>query len=202
LGDARAISWLGDADAIVARLDGEALASRSISLAFPSVTIAGLLDQRTTHGIQRWTAGAASSKHRIALWVAHLLAQIDAETRGEAVLTSRLIHREGTVVLAPVADARAKLADLLDGLGHFLRAPMPLFPASSYAWIERDQKLRAGSTRAKKSPEDMARDEWSKDLGSWAIERCWGDLDAIAHPDFIPWARRLWEPIFLATEGE
>ncbi|MEW6164565.1 MAG: exodeoxyribonuclease V subunit gamma [Pseudomonadota bacterium] len=101
------------------------------------MTLAGTLDGLTARGLWRVRHGRTRAADRLRLWLDHLLLQIAAPAG--VVRESALIARDGVTrfaPIAPVAAAAAHLADLLELYRAGLRAPLPFYPETAWAWIE------------------------------------------------------------------
>ncbi len=147
------------------------------------------------------TFSSMSAKLRLRLWVHHLAAS--ATPPGRA-LTSIQVARWGAKFrqfgLPPIdADvAVAHLADLATLRDEVLCAPLPLYCATSFAWVTAQ---RAGD----EDPVAAAAKEWTSDFGWNREDRDAEHLlvhdgqrpldDVLADPAFEALARRLWTPL-------
>lgn len=119
------------------------------------------------------------------LWVSHLL--LGVLRPGGVAWRSQLLGLRDHVVLEPVADPAAILAELLDAYRDGLRRPLPLF-------------RRASPVYAKKSDLDAARkayegnDYSAGDASDAWIRLLWRDADP-CDQRFAEWAKRLYGPI-------
>jgi len=193
---------LMEADALVERLgDAAPLPPLAVAVSVGEVTITGVLDRRTTAGIRHWTAGQAGVRHLVEAWIAHLVAQASGEHAATQLIDQKKIH-----TFAAVDDPVARLADLLDGWRIFRTQAVPLPAKAGRALVEQERAL-CRSARATADPLSKAYAAYdggyvgTGDRETWAVARCWGDVDPLREAEFPRWARRLWEPLFDAVEG-
>jgi exodeoxyribonuclease V gamma subunit len=103
-----------------------------VGFAAAGLHLSGRLEGLSERGLWRVRPGRLRARDRLALWLDHLLLNI-AQPPGVA-LASRLVATDGTFALAPVADAPALLADLLDVFRDGQTRVLPLYPETSWAW--------------------------------------------------------------------
>lgn len=118
-----------------ARPWAEAPAAPPCEVAFDdgATLLTGTLDGLGAAGLWRVRHGRTRAADRLRLWLDHLLLQIAAPA-GVAP-ESALIARDGVTRFSPVPDAAAHLADLLDLWRAGLKAPLPFYPETAWAWI-------------------------------------------------------------------
>ncbi len=201
-GDSLGRQILAEADALVARIGDDAtLPPLAVDVVVGDCRLGGFLDNRTASGLRQWIAGTAGPKHLVQAWIAHLVAHLISPPQ-----SSRLIDRETTFTFAEVPDAEARLHDLLAGWRTFLSTAVPMPPRAAHAFVDQERKL-CKSARAKKDPLVVAREAYnggfarSAESDAWALQRVWGYVDPISHPDFPRWSRRLWDHLFDCIEG-
>ncbi len=176
---------------LVARLDAlmppGPRPSVPIDLDIDGFRLRGALVRSRDGGFVDFRPTTAKAEDRLGLWLRHLaLAAIG--DGGE----SRWLATDKTVILRPVADARAHLADLLALYWDGLRRPLRFFPRAAYAACD-----------ARKDPLVAARGKWQspiqpdlppgEDADPYNALACRGldPLDA----EFLTVARRVFEPL-------
>jgi exodeoxyribonuclease V gamma subunit len=102
------------------------------------VRLQGWLDGVTESGLLGQRLGSLKAKHLLEFWVRHLLLNVLAPA-GIARRSSYLSEDKDKLVLtrlAPVVDARERLADLVGLYLAAHRSPLPLFPECSRIWAQ------------------------------------------------------------------
>lgn len=159
--------------------------------------LTGLLRNVSTAGVLHYSAASLKGKRMLSLWLEHLVlcAGHDGTQDNIAALRSLLITRDQTWQLAPIAADAAKmhLAHLIAIYDAGMRAPLRLFPETSFAWAT-----------AKKSPADAAHAAW---YGTGYIGAPPGEAEDPAHrivfgtiadvldAQFAELAERVWKPV-------
>jgi exodeoxyribonuclease V gamma subunit len=103
-------------------------------------TLTGRLDGLTADGLWRVRYGKTRPEDLLRLWLDHLLLQIAAP--GEMKCQSVLVAHDGITQLPPQANAAEILTDLLDAFQQGLQAPLPFYPKTAWAWLERKASWR------------------------------------------------------------
>lgn len=118
-----------------ARPWAEAPAAPPCEVAFDdgATLLTGTLDGLGAAGLWRVRHGRTRAADRLRLWLDHLLLQIAAPAG--VAQESALIARDGVTRFSPVPDAAVHLADLLDLWRAGLKAPLPFYPETAWAWI-------------------------------------------------------------------
>lgn len=175
--------------------------------------VGGVIEGRTDIGLLRYRPASLKAKDIVGAWVEHVA--LGAAGTEHACVT-HILGTDATEQLAPVDDAMTVLAALVDGYRAGRRAPLPVFPATSHAWAERELALRAPKSGLRTSALHEARKKWK---GTQAragyrgtpgestdpyVMLCVGDDDPLADAAdaFVTWAERLWMPILAARAGE
>ncbi|MCX8017367.1 MAG: exodeoxyribonuclease V subunit gamma, partial [Rhodocyclaceae bacterium] len=112
-----------------------------VKLEIGGMRLVGLLEGLSANGLWRLQAGNAHAKHRLRLWIEHLVWQIVAPD--DLPRTSALIARDGVIELAALADPWTPLADLLALYRRGAAAPLPFYPDTAWAWLEGKSGWRA-----------------------------------------------------------
>jgi exodeoxyribonuclease V gamma subunit len=156
---------------------------RELDLDLGGCRLRGWLPPPGLEGLVSFRPGELKAKDRLRLWVRHLAGcALDPETR------SIHLARDKTLVLAPVADPPALLADLLAIYRQGLCEPVAFFPETSLAWAETGER---GS---------RLRSAWDGDYNGFAESRdaavqiAWRGRDPLAVPAFPDLAGRIWGP--------
>jgi exodeoxyribonuclease V gamma subunit len=95
--------------------------------------LSGRLDQLCADGLWRLRFGKTRPQDLLRLWLEHLLLQ-HAAPPGVARCSVLLAH-DGMTEFAPLADAPARLADLLDLYRQGLAAPLAFYPQTAWDWL-------------------------------------------------------------------
>ena len=164
-----------------------------------------------TDGLVMLRPGVARAEHLVRVWVAHLALHA---THGAAAPTSHLIalgKKEGgqrtaaVKTFGPVADAGARLHDLVALHDEATRRALPLLPASASAYV--DARANAWETLGPAAADARglaaATKAYDGDFGAFGevndgfVARLYGASNPIG-PDFAVLARRVWEPLYAA----
>jgi exodeoxyribonuclease V gamma subunit len=135
VGDVALEAQMERLEGLVERLAALAVAPGTVPLAI-DVTLGefrvhGAVTRSRLGGVVDFRPTSAKPGDRVGLWIRHL-ALACADAGGE----SRWLGTDETVVLQPVAEPRALLADLVALYWDGLRRPLPFFPKASYAACE------------------------------------------------------------------
>ncbi len=145
--------------------------------------VLGALAGLTEGGILDWGFGPPNGRDQIDLWIRHLTLNLIAPAGVER--RSRRVSQDGVLQLAPVTDARDRLADLLALYEEGLRRPLPLFP---------DESLKVLTRNLETVRLDRVAPSW-KPYPRLAFRDLGPDDE-----EFRALARRVFEPIQGATE--
>jgi len=105
-----------------------------VDLSLADFRLQGQLRNLHAVGLIDYRFGKLSAKDRLRAWVRHLVLNLLAPKGIEP--TSTFLAKDLTLHLAPVADAGALLADLLELHRPGLNRPLAFFPESALAWLE------------------------------------------------------------------
>lgn len=150
------------------------------------LTLSGQFTELTDQGLVRVSLeNGLYATDVLQLRLAHLLLGV---LRPEGVpWRSQLLGLEGSVVLEPVADPAAALADLLAAYREGLCRPLPLFRRASPAYVKKGEIERARKA--------YRGDEYTRGDGEDAwVRLLWRDADP-CDARFVAWAERLYGPI-------
>jgi exodeoxyribonuclease V gamma subunit len=189
----------GEVETLLARLGGaleEApLPPLPFELACGEWRLRGVLAGVRPAGLIRFRAAKQKPADLLRAWVAHLALQL-TDAPPEARTT--VVHStDASVRFGPVADAAARLAELLELCARGLCAPLPFFPAASREFAARKLGVKGGPTYAL----DAARKEWrnTESADRWNALAFRGVDDPLAG-DFAEVALAVWQPLFAARE--
>ncbi|MEL7059673.1 MAG: exodeoxyribonuclease V subunit gamma [Acidobacteriota bacterium] len=168
-------------------------------------TVAGRLSARRLDAetLVRCRAARIQPLDRLAGWIELLL----ASATGEA--STMLVVGDGeTLRLRAPETPRIEVDDLLEGLHHGLREPLPVFARASFAHEE--ARRRAQRSQRARPPIEAARKAWEGDRWSGRrgdadephVQLVFRGRDPLADPAFATWAEQLWSPFFDHLESE
>lgn len=138
LGEQEALAQLQIVDNLMARgakWSGANMAPVEVDLAIGLFRLQGELHHLTDSGLLLSRPARLKPKDRLAAWVRHLV--LCALAPGGVALRTAYVAEDYTLVLSAVDDPGAVLANLLDLYWEGLTHPIPFFPASSFAWLEK-----------------------------------------------------------------
>ncbi len=118
-----------------------------VDLPLGGVRLVGWLEGLTAAGLVRYRVGKVKPRDILELWVQHLALNALAPEGGAR--TSRYIGESGSVLLLPLDDAPARLAELLALYRRGLCEPLRLFPETSLAYLQAIAKGKDGLTAAR-----------------------------------------------------
>ena len=178
----------------------------AIDCAIGPFRLTGWLADCFSSGRITWRTGTLKGADLIALWVRHLLLNLQApeglppvsvHLSRDPAKTNDPVRR---IVLRPVAEAERHLQALLDFYWRGLAAPLPFFPETSLAWAE-------ACRRDRKDPDEAARQIWEDGFGRAgegsdpAYRLCFPQERFATSPDFIELAA-LYDPILTHLEDD
>lgn len=167
---------------------GEAL---EVDLRLPAGRLRGWLPTPVDNRLVSFRFGKLSARDRLCVWVHHLAY---CAVRGAGAGGSIHVAADKTLSLVPVADARGRLADLLDLRWQGLCEPVAFFPETSLAWAEKGEM-------SGKVAQAWAGD---RNLGAESLDPAnaiaWRGRDPLALPEFGALGARVWAPFLSAAE--
>lgn len=116
------------------RLSGE-LEPIEVDLPLGGFRLLGQLQNLRANGLVDYRFGKLKSKDRLRAWVWHLVLNV-LKPKGIAP-TSTFVASDHTLTIEPVGNADELLSDLLDLRWQGLCRPLPFFPESALAWVEK-----------------------------------------------------------------
>ncbi|MFO0390320.1 MAG: exodeoxyribonuclease V subunit gamma [Planctomycetota bacterium] len=173
-----------------------ALASVPVAVAADDGRVAGTLEGVAADALVRAQAGKLKAKHRLAAFVAHVVAAVARGAGGALLPDASVQYGLGeTQRLRPLDGdaAQAALAVLVAGFRAGLRRPLPFFPAASLAHAEARAKGDddAVATRRARAAFAGHGDGSTGEADDAATALCWRGRDPLGHPDFAEWAERV-----------
>lgn len=172
-----------------------------VDLALPQMRLTGWLARLTPQGLFDYRLGKIRAKHRLALWLEHLV--LNALAPPGVARCSHFLGEEGGLRLAPVDDPLPHLHELAQLYQLSLSRPLPLFLETSYAYA---CNLR------KNGDEDKARqaagkrwwtDEYRKVLGEREDpfhDTAFRGRQPLEEPEFAELALRVFDPLLAVTQ--
>lgn len=163
------------------------------------VLLRGTLRGRFAHGLVLGNPGERQARDWLEAWITHLVFHLAEPARAHVTEHHAL---GGTIELAPVAGARARLEELVRLWQDAVRRPLPFFCKSSFAYA---QAVNEG----KDDPLDAARRVFEPE-GEWGgpgerfraeIELAWRGVEDPLDAAFATLARQVFLPL-LAHAGE
>jgi exodeoxyribonuclease V gamma subunit len=132
---------------------GDEAQALAVDFSHGSLRLMGRLERVSSAGLLGYSLEKMPDPQLLVLWIRHLLLNVAAPAAVTPV--TRWLSREGLVTLHPVADARARLAELLDLYWQGLQRPLPLFARSAHGYA---RALHEGKPR--EFCLKRARDKW------------------------------------------
>src|SRR4029079_19123073 len=129
--------------ALVPALSTKKLPPLSFDLEIGGWQLFGTVQNIYEDALIRYRPAIIRPKDFLRAWIDHLVLQAAAPEDYPRVTI--LFGKDEQQRFAPVANARAILESLLDLYGRGLRAPLPFFPATSWAFMERTCSARRGA---------------------------------------------------------
>ncbi len=175
-----------------------------VELDYPhdGLRLRGWLDRLTASGLIDYRPAKIKPKDRLRLWLRHLLLNLGRPAGVEP--SSRFLGLDGELALAPVADPAAQIAPLLALYQRGLSEPLPLLPATSWAY--------AAALQEGKDTGDALNDARKCWLGDGHHEGeyqrdpylslIWRGRDDIFDETFQDLACQVWQPQFAHAAGE
>ncbi len=182
------------AERLAAFAPGEAMGPLPVDLALGPVVLEGTLHGVAPHGLVDYRLAKAKARDQLLLWIRHLVMHLVAPD--DVVRRSVWLGNDRALVFGTVADPLGELAGLGAVFHEGLHRLIPLFPATSLAWVE----AGGGSLNA-------ARDAWEGNefVDGEACEPhlafAWRDLDPL-DAEFESLARRVMEPLLVHRTEE
>ncbi|MEN8257330.1 MAG: exodeoxyribonuclease V subunit gamma [Thermodesulfobacteriota bacterium] len=145
--------------------------------------------------------GKMDGRHLLRTWISHL-AFNSLDLAGSVKRQSLLIADDGIVSMAPLADARTTLRDLLDLYWQGLQQPLPFFAKASSVFVENCMKGKEFRAMA-----EAAKTLWGSEYvpGEWQwdpyLQRCFVEKFELGE-DFAALARTVYGPLYVAMEKE
>ncbi len=173
-----------------------------VDLGLPEVRLTGWLARLTPQGLFEYRLGKIKAKHRLALWLEHLVLNALAPA-GVAPCSHFLGENEG-LRLAPVDDPLTHLHELAQLYQTSLSRPLPLFLETSYAYA---CELR------KNGDEGKARQAAYKCWRTGEYQKAPGECEDRFHdtafrgrqpleePDFAELALRVFDPLLTVAQA-
>ena len=184
-----------------------------IDLRCGGMRLTGHLGHLWPAGQLAYTTGKIRAKHRLDLWIRHLA--LNAVAAATAPRNSVQLGRDqgrgvDRIDLRPVADAHARLADLVELYRIGLRRPLAFFPRAACAYAE-ELRARAGQPDAEARATKAAYGRWRASKQGTpgesqepAVARLFADADPLAAAmddelSFRVLARRVFDPLLEAS---
>jgi len=173
-----------------------------VDLDLPSVRLTGWLARLTPQGLFEYRLGKIRAKHRLALWLEHLV--LNALAPPGVVLCSHYLGEQEGLQLAPVDDPWPHLHELAQLYQTSLSRPLPLFLETSYAYA---------SSMWKYGDEDKARQAAYKCWRTGEYQKAPGECEIastitafrgrqpLEEPEFAELAWRVFEPLLAVTQA-
>lgn len=199
-------------DELAARIgDVPARSTEIIELSGPGWRVAGALDGLAEDGQLRYRCAKLKHTDYVRAWVRHVVLNAATEEDGRSGARTLLLYgTDATVFMKPPSRARTILEDLVAGYREGMTRPLPLFPATAFAYAEEILKQAAGSARATPRSLDHAlRRAWQGNDFTPGLDRddahialCFRDLDPLETfgDEARALAMRLWLPILESSE--
>jgi exodeoxyribonuclease V gamma subunit len=181
-----------------------ALASVPVAVAMADGRVTGVLDGVAADALVRAQAGTLKEKHRLAAFVAHVVATA-ARHGSTAALPEASVQYGlgGSQRLRPLTDdaAQVALATLVAGYRAGLARPLPFFPAASLAHANARKKddVAVAARRARAAFNGRG-DGSSGEADDAATAMCWRGRDPLAQPEFVAWAERVGDALAACEE--
>lgn len=122
------------AERVRARLPAEPLEPLWVDLALGERRLTGWLRGISAEGLFGYgPADEIGARDRLSIWIRHLV--LNALAPAGVARRSLYLARAESLALRPVADARARLAELLDAYWDGLHRPLRFFPRTSWACV-------------------------------------------------------------------
>lgn len=121
---------------------GDETRALSVDFAYRGVRLMGRLERVSSAGLLGYSLEKIPDTQLLSLWIRHLALNVAADEGVTPV--SRWLDANGLLTLHPVAEAEARLAELLDLYWQGLHRPLPLFVRSARSYAE---SLLAGKPR-------------------------------------------------------
>lgn len=122
---------------LAAFADEAALEPLEVDLVLGDFRLQGRLTGLRSGGLLDSRLGTLRCKDRLAIWVRHLV--LNALAPEGIPREGRFLAEDATLTLAPVADARGLLVDLLELRWEGLKCPLPFHPESALAWLKQEE---------------------------------------------------------------
>ncbi|WP_252180465.1 exodeoxyribonuclease V subunit gamma [Endozoicomonas sp. 4G] len=129
-----------------------------VNLSVAGIKVTGWLKQHYSFagqnsGLLRYRAANLKAKDKLFAWIEHLLHSASLESHSETGGHTRLMGLDGEIVFTaiPAQQARAYLDDLVSLYRQGQTRPIPFFPKTSQAWLEKvddDEKARKAAETA------------------------------------------------------
>ncbi len=120
----------------VGKRDGESLKPLQLDLELAEYRLQGSLRNLYDHGLVVYRLGKLRAKDQLDIWVRHLLLNALRPTGVESV--SQYIAEDCTLSLQPVENPQTFLLELLELRWQGLTMPLPFFPESALAWLQKE----------------------------------------------------------------
>jgi exodeoxyribonuclease V gamma subunit len=181
-----------------------ALASVPAAFAMADGRVTGVLDGVAADALVRAQAGKLKEKHRLAAFVAHVVAAAARHASAAALPEASVQYGLGGAQrLRPLADDAAQdaLAALVAGYRAGLVRPLPFFPAASLAYANARKKDDAAVAARRARAAFKGRGDGSAgEADDAATALCWRGRDPLAQPEFAAWAERVGEALAACEE--
>src|SRR5262245_3595674 len=174
------------AERLAAFAPGEAMGPLPVDLALGPVVLEGTLHGVAPHGLVDYRLAKAKARDQLLLWIRHLVMHLVAPV--EVARRSVWLGNDKALVFGVVDDPLGELGRLGATFHEGVHRLLPLFPATSLAWVEEGGNLNA------------AREAWEGNdfVDGEACEPhlafAWRDLDPFGD-EFETLARRTMEPL-------
>jgi len=179
--------------ALVSPFMAQELEPFDVAFTHNAMTLAGPLNNVRGERHLAWRCAAMKAKDRLKVWVEHLI--LNALAPPGYPRQSLLLCKDISLSLAPLDNAAAILADLLDLYREGLTRPLPFFPQVSWLYLTEGMD----KAEARWSGDDHAPAPAESSEPSVAI--CFGDISPLDR-EFRELSQRVFEPLRLAATEE
>lgn len=169
--------------------------SLEIDLTLGNTRINGWLHDLYPSGLITWRPSRIKAKDHLALWVRHLALCLTLDA--DKTPSSQLIMEKSLLILQPLKqdDARALLQGLIDLWHQGQRAPLPLFPAASLAYVEILDKGGTETEAISKALDTWEKDDYGTGKASLAVASLFQNHNPILEPEFARLATMVFRPL-------